>query len=122
MESKISNDSKIENKTSDNAKIKFLELIRDQPEIIFGAFSAKCTKKQKNEVWENITKNAIDLGLLPSYKDSKYVREVYWQNIRRRTVKKLDESRTSGAAGGSEMIFDNVDNLVIDIIGASLYT
>lgn len=64
---------------------------------------------------EKITKTAIGLGLLPADKDSKYVREVYWQNIRRRTVKKIDESRATGAAGGKELVFNDVDNLVIDI-------
>lgn len=68
-------------------------------------------------MWENITRTAISLGLLPTHRDAKYVREVYWQNIRRRTVEKLDDSRATGASGGKEMILDDVDNLVIDIIG-----
>lgn len=109
----------MENKTvaSDNSKIKLLELIRENRTVIFGAFSSSCTKAQKNQLWNDITTKAISLGLIPAHRDAKYVREVYWQNIRRRTVQKLDKSRATGAAGGSENILDDVDNMVIDIIG-----
>lgn len=97
--------------------MQILELIRDHRTTIFGKFSTSLTSKQKNDVWDQITTKAISLGLLAANKDSKYLRDTYWQNIRRRTVKKIDASRETGSAGGKDMIFDDVDNMVIDIIG-----
>lgn len=54
-------------------------------------------------------------------KDAKYVREVYWQNLRKRTMNKLDQSRKTGSGGGKCMILDDVDNIIIDIIGMFCY-
>lgn len=34
-------------------------------------------------------------------------------------MSKLDESRKTGAAGGTEVIMDDIDNMVLDIIGRS---
>lgn len=106
---------------NDNSKIQVLQLIRDHRTTIFGKFSNSLASKDKHKVWEKITTEAKILGLLPESKDAKYVRDVYWQNIRRRTVKKLDEQRKTGAAGGKELMFDDVDNLVIDIIGRCIF-
>lgn len=97
--------------------MKFLELVREHRSLIFGAFSSTITKKAKNAAWEKITAEAIQLGLVPASKDAKYVREIYWQNLRKRTISKIDESRKTGSAGGTRMILDDVDNMIIDIIG-----
>lgn len=102
---------------NDTAKKKLLEIIREQRSTIFGAFSSTITNKQKQECWEKIAKEAIALGLIPASKNAKYVRDTYWQNIRRKTIKKIDDSRRTGAAGGEEMVLDDIDNMVIDIVG-----
>lgn len=68
-------------------------------------------------MWEKITNEAICLGLIPASKNSKYIRDIYWQNIRRRTIRKIDDSRKIGAAGGKQLVLDDIDNMVIDIVG-----
>lgn len=95
-------------------------MIRDYRTTLFGRFSSSITSKHKQEVWNTITQKAIDQGLILANKDAKYLRDVFWQNIRRKTIKKMDDARKSGDAGGSNMILDDVDNLVIDIIGEIL--
>lgn len=94
-----------------------MELIREQRALLFGAFSSKVSKKQKNEAWEKITTTAKSKGLVPENKDAAYIRDTYWQNLRKRTMRKVDNSRATGTAGGKEAILDDIDNLVIDIIG-----
>lgn len=105
---------------SDSAKIKLLEFIRAERTLLFGAFSSSITKKQKNDVWEKITIKAISLGLAAANRSAAYIRDTYWQNLRKRTIKKIDNSRATGAAGGAEAVFDDIDKLVIDIIGKFL--
>lgn len=80
-------------------------------------FHHRSQRNKKNEAWDKITKKAISLGLVAANKDSKYVREVYWQNLRKRTMSKVDESRATGSAGGKSVILDDADNMIIDIIG-----
>lgn len=103
--------------SEDNLKIKLLKLIRDERTTLFSAFSPTITNKKKQETWEKIAKAAAAEGLVPAHKNGKYIRDVYWQNIRRRTIKKIDNSHTTGAAGGTDMALDELDNLVMDIIG-----
>lgn len=116
MISKFSNKIK-QAPSTDSAKVKLLELIRENRTTLFGAFSSTISKQKKTEIWDMITRKAIGLGLLPAHRDAKYVRETYWQNLRRRTVKKMDDARRTGGAGGPDSIFDDVDKVVLDIIG-----
>lgn len=102
---------------TDAAKLKILELIRDNKYTLFGAFSKNLTKNHKNNAWNKIFFEANAMGLVPAGKDVKYIRDTLWQQLRRRTVEKLDNRNRTGAAGGEHMRFDDMDNLVIDIIG-----
>lgn len=95
-------------------------MVRNHRSTIFGAFSTSITKKHKNDTWDNITKKAIAMGLVSADRDAKYVREVYWQNLRKRTMNKLDSSRSTGSGGGKSVILDDIDNMIIDIIGMLL--
>lgn len=97
-----------------------LELIREYRTTFFGEFSTKLTYKNKTNAWMKVTDRAKSLGLLHSSIDYKYLRDVYGQNLRRRTMKKIDESHKTGAPGGTEMMLDDTDNLVIDIIGKNV--
>lgn len=99
------------------SKLRILELIRDNRRTLFGAFSADLTKIDKSEAWEEILDEATKLGLIAANKDINYIRDVYWQNLRKRTMKKIDDSKVTGAAGGKEAQLDDIDHLVMDIIG-----
>lgn len=101
----------------EKAKLRVLQLIREKKDTLFGAFSAKLTKLDKIDGWETILEEAKKLGLIPSNKCVSYLRDIYWQNIRKRTMKKIDDSHVTGAAGGEKCVLDDIDKLVIDIIG-----
>lgn len=83
----------------------------------FNYLTSKKKKDLGNASWEKITKKSIEMGILPSHKDAKYVRDIYWQNLRKRTMKKIDQSRQTGSAGGKEVVLNEIDNMVMDIIG-----
>lgn len=100
------------------SKIRVLEMIRNQRETLFGAFSPQLTKVDKNEAWDNIAEEAAKLGLIPTEnKSPTYIRDTFWQNVRKRTLKKIDDYRATGAAGGSDAKLDEIDHIVLDIIG-----
>lgn len=101
----------------DKGKMRILNLIRDKKDTLFGAFSPKLTKIDKQDAWEEILEEGKRLGLIPSAKDINYIRDVFWQNLRKRTLKKMDESQVTGGAGGEKCIMDDMDHLVLDIIG-----
>lgn len=48
-------------------------------DVLFGKFSDKLTKEMKMEEWENVRMRCLALGLVPSDKDAKYVRDVFGQ-------------------------------------------
>lgn len=97
------------------SKVKVLQMIRDRKDILFGQFSPKVTKIDKTEAWDTITEEAKSLGVIPSNKDSSYIKDTYWQNLRKRTMKKVEPA--TGEAGGKQAKFDEIDDLVLDIIG-----
>lgn len=99
------------------SKLRVLELIREKKNVLFGSLSPIITNVDKDEAWREITGFAIDHGLIPSNKESKYIRDIYWQNARKRTMKKIDESKKTGAKGGPNVKLDDLDQIVLDIIG-----
>lgn len=99
------------------SKLKILQHIRDQKDILFGSLSPTITKIDKCNAWEKIADEAKTLGIITDEKPYNYVRDVYWQNLRKRTFKKIDQRNSTGAAGGNESKLDEIDNLVLDIVG-----
>lgn len=105
----------------EKSRVRVLELIRSQRETLFGAFSPSLTKIDKSNAWESITDEAKQLGLITSNKTAVYMRDVYWQNLRKRTLKKMDDYRKTGSAGGKDAKLDDIDHVVLDIIGMCFY-
>lgn len=103
----------------DKSRVRVLELIRSQRETLFGAFSPSLTKVDKYNAWESITDEAKSLGLIAANKMPNYMRDVYWQNLRKRTMKKIDDYRATGSSGGNDAKLDDIDHIVLDIIGLS---
>lgn len=101
----------------DKSKLRVLEMIRQNRDTLFGAFSADLTKIDKHEAWEQIADEAKNLGLIASNKDVHYVRDTFWQNLRKRTMKKIDDHKVTGASGGADAKLDDIDEIVLDIIG-----
>ncbi|XP_050516375.1 uncharacterized protein LOC126891236 [Diabrotica virgifera virgifera] len=98
-------------------KIILLKEIRDKTAILFGSFSDKLTKKDKIECWKTVHQKSTSLGLVPPNKDWTYSRDVFWQNLKKTTMKKVDNRRKTGSGGGTDSKFTEMDNVVLDILG-----
>nr|CAI5830761.1 unnamed protein product [Callosobruchus analis] len=95
----------------------FLKEIRDSKDTLFGSFSSKLTKKEKIECWKAIHQKCTSLGLVAPDKDWTYCRDVFWQNVKKATLKKVDNRRKTGSAGGTDCKYTEIDNIVLDILG-----
>ena len=66
-----------------------LELIRDGKEILFGKFLPQLTAEMKTKAWAEIWEHCRSMWFSFA-KDSKrgivYLRDVWWQNLRKTTV------------------------------------
>ncbi|XP_069697422.1 uncharacterized protein [Periplaneta americana] len=98
-------------------KIVVLTKIREEKDILFGGFSDKITKSVKIEKWKEIHNLAQSIELVKNEKDWTYTRDVLWPNIKRSTMAKIDNSKKTGAAGGIKFKQNDVNTIVLDIIG-----
>ncbi|XP_022190078.1 uncharacterized protein LOC111048489 [Nilaparvata lugens] len=57
------------------------------------------------------------MGVVGPDKQWTYTRDVLWQNARKSTMKKVDNQKKTGSAGGPEWRLNTLDNIVLDIIG-----
>ncbi|PSN35711.1 hypothetical protein C0J52_24223 [Blattella germanica] len=70
----------------------------------------------KNKEWMNIHLKAQSLGIVPLNKDMSYTRYTFWQNIRKNTMKKIDNRKQTGSGGGKDFKINEIDQLLLDII------
>nr|CAI5821183.1 unnamed protein product [Callosobruchus analis] len=80
-------------------------------------FLANLQKKEKIECWKAIHQKCTSLGLVAPDKDWTYCRDVFWQNVKKATLKKVDNRRKTGSAGGTDCKYTEIDNIVLDILG-----
>lgn len=64
-------------------KMQFLNKIKENKQILFGAFSEKLRKQDKIEKWKEMAMVAQSICLLPADKDWTYVRDTIWQNLKK---------------------------------------
>lgn len=60
--------------------------IRESKEVLFAAFSDKCTKEDKVKAWKGVHETASALGVVPATKDFTYTRDTLWQNLKKNTM------------------------------------
>lgn len=89
-------------------KIIVLREICENKSILFGPFSADITLQRKVDLWNQILNKAKSLGLVSYDKDYKYMRDVYWQNMKRTA---LGKSKTK-----KEKKYSPIDDLVFEIL------
>ena len=97
---------------SKSQKLLLAQLVRDNKSVVLAPFSSTVTKKAKQEAWESILRQLNGVGA--NVDNIKTLRDVIWANIRRGTIKKVSDSKKTGA-GGSELT--ELDDTVLDILG-----
>ena len=98
---------------SNSQKLLLAQLVRENKTILLASFSSTVTKKAKQKAWESILSQINGVGA--NVDNIKTLRDVIWANIRRSTIKKVSDSKKTGA-GGSGQLFE-LDETVLDILG-----
>jgi hypothetical protein len=84
----------------------FAKQVQSNVDILFGQFSPTLTAKMKDDKWEEIRLHQVEKGdTLLANKDGSYVQKTHWQNVRKRTVEKLDKLKVQT---GSEPTDDDL--------------
>jgi hypothetical protein len=106
-------------KKVDDEKVEFLKKILENKDVLFGAFSAKLTAKDKERCWRRLRSELIANGSqLAGKKEWNKLRDETWQHCRGPAVKKMDNRRISGGPGPSEDDkWTVIDDLVLAILG-----
>ncbi|CAK5087429.1 unnamed protein product [Meloidogyne enterolobii] len=97
----------------ENSKIVFLKAVSERKEDLFGQFSSKLTWDTKQKLWQQIFDECSASGC-KGLVDAEHLRKVTWQNLQRRSKEKYDRSKKTGEGA---IKFNQVDDLVLDIIG-----
>jgi len=98
---------------SNSQKLLLAQLVRENKTILLASFSSTVTKKAKQKAWESILSQINGVGA--NVDNIKTLWDVIWANIRRSTIKKVSDSKKTGA-GGSGQLFE-LDETVLDILG-----
>nr|CAI5842206.1 unnamed protein product [Callosobruchus analis] len=94
--------------------IGFTTILSKKTEL-FEQFGPTITKDTRRKAWSEVRDYAVSIGLLTSNRDTTYVRDTTWQNLRGRTMAKLDKQ--TGGPGGPDKKLDETDLLIIEILG-----
>ena len=94
-------------------KLLLAQLVRENKTIVLAPFSSTVTQKAKQQAWENILSQINGVGA--NVDSIKTLQDVIWANIRRSTIKKVSESKKTGAGGSGQL--SELDETVLDILG-----
>ncbi|KAG5875391.1 hypothetical protein JTB14_001269 [Gonioctena quinquepunctata] len=73
----------------------FPQNVRDNKEILFGAFADRLTKADKVDKWKELSNLANSVCLIPADKEWTHARDTQWQNMEKTTmVRKRQRSIT----------------------------
>lgn len=67
----------------DANKVSVLKAIEERKNVLFGQFTSKLMKPEKNTAWNEISELAKQLSVMKQDKSAQYFRDVVWQNWRR---------------------------------------
>ncbi|KAF2889268.1 hypothetical protein ILUMI_16905 [Ignelater luminosus] len=85
--------------------------------MLFGKFSEKLTKEDKDKKWEEITDEAKSLGVIGGAKPWTYLCDTTWQNWQKRALAKRDNRKKIRRGSGDDTHVTEMDTIVYDIIG-----
>ena len=109
----MQNNFHFEELLSKSQKLLLAQLVRENKTIVLAPFWSTVTKKAKQQAWGNIL---IQINGVGANVDSiKTLRDVIWANICRSTIKKVSESKKTGAGGSGQL--SELDETVLDILG-----
>lgn len=69
-----------------DAKLKILSLINEHKGVLFGTYASNLGRSEKEKIWDNIAVHARQLGLIGEGKNGRHMREITWQNWRKRSI------------------------------------
>lgn len=102
---------------SRDQKLLFLKEVLHRKDILFGSFNDLSEgHRKKKQAWEDILTVLKCNGY---HGDTTYckLRDNTWKNIRTATMKKVDNRKQTGAEGGPGNQLNDVDELVLQIVG-----
>lgn len=64
----------------------FLRMILENKKELFDQFGPNITKETRRKTWSQVRDYAVSIGLVTNNRDTTYVRDTTWQNLRGRTM------------------------------------
>lgn len=100
---------------SEDQKLLLTRWIFQSKEVLFGRhnYATGVTNKAKTDCWTDIHQKAVAAGFPVA--SVKHTRETLWDNIRRNSVKKVQQSNQTGEGGSARL--SPLDDAVLDVIG-----
>ncbi len=109
--------------------LEILNQILENKHLLFGSFDSvaesgeNITKELKNVKWKEILVFGQSQGFTWLLgKDYTYLRDQWWSNLKQNTLRKMDRKQPTGEGGGKEILLTEVEERVLDIIGAESAT
>lgn len=69
-----------------NSKLAIIQRIHQLRDILFGDVSSGATRHSKDHAWRCVRDFAVSIGYMPPDRDYKFMRNVFWQNMKRTTT------------------------------------
>lgn len=101
-------------------RISIVREINEAKDTLFGPFCLERSIQMKVRMWSDILEKAKSLGLVAANRDYSYMRDIYWQNIKRHSLSKRENEHLHG----KKLKRTTIDDLVYDIVDntSSLHT
>lgn len=94
-------------------KLCILSKIKENKHILLGQINNNVTKEEKTNAWKEIYLDARSIGAVNCDKDYTYMRDIWFNNIKRSTIEKVENAQRTGIPPK----FNEVDECIRDIIG-----
>jgi hypothetical protein len=95
----------------------FVKAVQKDKALLFGPLSPSITATKKDEKWEEIRLAMVAKGdKLLSNKNANYVKTIFWQNVRRGTMERVDSLKVSTGAEPKDEDLSAVSILKLQIL------
>lgn len=98
--------------------VELLLLIRENKDVLFGAFNPLITYEKKQTTWQKIFDDCAAKGHSWTIgRDAIWLKNSKFPSMKTVTKAKVDNANKTGSAGGRQAKFTETDNILLDIIG-----